>query len=265
MDNLVGPIAFAVLGWWIGTGAILWLARRPLAWRGRVLALGTVALVLALAGLQRLSSKGAEAAPVDVYLAFVAALVVWGWQELAFLLGIVTGPRRSPCPEPASGWRRTRFATEAVLHHEIALVVLGALLFATAPDDGPAVAWWTFVALWLMRLSAKLNLFLGVPNLNAHLLPVHLRYLASYFRQRPMNRLLPVVLLAACAAAGWLWHAALAGAPAPADRTALLLVATLLTLGIVEHLLMVLPLPQDALWQWAMSPPPPGPGDRDAR
>ncbi len=31
-----------------------------------------------------------------VYLAFVGALMVWGWHELSFLTGAAAGPRRGP-------------------------------------------------------------------------------------------------------------------------------------------------------------------------
>jgi hypothetical protein len=37
-------------------------------------------------------------------LAFLSALAIWGWIELAFLTGIVTGPNRTPLPEgPRNG------------------------------------------------------------------------------------------------------------------------------------------------------------------
>jgi putative photosynthetic complex assembly protein 2 len=32
------------------------------------------------------------------YIAFTCTVLVWAWQEIAFLLGYVTGPRRTPCP-----------------------------------------------------------------------------------------------------------------------------------------------------------------------
>ena len=46
---------------------------------------------------------------------------------------------------------------------------------------------WTFLSLWGMRLSAKLNVFLGVRNLGEKFLPAHISYLTSYMRRRPMN------------------------------------------------------------------------------
>ncbi len=52
---------------------------------------------------------------------------------------------------------------------------------------------WTYLVLWGMRQSAKLNLFLGVRNLGVEFLPQHLRYLQSFFRRRGMNALFPLV------------------------------------------------------------------------
>ena len=53
---------------------------------------------------------------------------------------------------------------------------------------------WTFMPLWLMRTSAKLNVFLGGINLGEEFLPPHLRYLLSFMARRPMNVLMPLSL-----------------------------------------------------------------------
>ena len=72
---------------------------------------------------------------------------------------------------------------------------------------------------------AKLNLFLGVPNLSVEFLPPHLGYLASYFSNKPMNLLFPASVTLASGAAGYAWGTA------SAEQTGTLLLATLLTLG----------------------------------
>ena len=112
------------------------------------------------------------------------------------------------------------------------------------------VALGTFTLLWVMRLSAKLNLFLGVRNLGEQFLPAHLTYLPSYFRRRAMNALLPVVFVAASAVAvAMVLEAPLLQGGA---RAANLLLASMLVLALAEHLLMVLPWQGTALWRWAM-------------
>jgi putative photosynthetic complex assembly protein 2 len=154
---------------------------------------------------------------------------VWAWQEVGFLLGYVTGPRRQPCPPGARGWQRTGYAVQAVLHHELALVVLCACVAAATWDAANQTGWWIFIVLWVMRQSAKLNVFLGVRNLNESFLPVHLKYMQTYFQRRPMNVLFPFSVTVATA-----------------------LVGAMLVLAIIEHGFMVLPLPSEALWKWGM-------------
>ena len=103
-----------------------------------------------------------------------------------------------------------------------------------------------------MRISAKLNVFLGVRNLSIELLPPHLAYLASFFRKRAMNLLFPLSVSASTVVAVWMVNEALSSPAGSARATGLLLVATLLWLAILEHWLLVLPLQATALWQWAM-------------
>jgi putative photosynthetic complex assembly protein 2 len=103
-----------------------------------------------------------------------------------------------------------------------------------------------------MRQSAKLNLFLGVRNLSEEFLPEHLRYLESYFRKRPMNLLLPVSVTAATMLAALIWREALATHAKPFEIVGFTLVAMMLTLAILEHWFLVLPLPTTALWRWSL-------------
>ncbi|WP_163591818.1 DUF3623 family protein, partial [Klebsiella pneumoniae] len=86
--------------------------------------------------------------------------------------------------------------------------------------------------LWLMRLSAKLNVFLGVRNLNEQFLPEHLRYMHSYFRQRSSNALFPVSVIGVTALAASAWHIAVALHRDSFDITAGSFVATLLSLAL---------------------------------
>jgi putative photosynthetic complex assembly protein 2 len=103
-----------------------------------------------------------------------------------------------------------------------------------------------------MRASAKLNFFLGVRNLNDHFLPAHLAYLHSYFRRRRMNGLFPLSVVVATVAMVVAWQWAFAGELTAAREAAALLAATLLSLGVLEHWFMVIPLPSHALWNWGL-------------
>ena len=244
------PIGTTLFLWWFATGAILYLdglPKRTFVWtmRGATLLLG-----LALWGL--VHTRG-DLGAAGAYCAFCCALLVWSWQEVAFLLGVVTGPRRTACPPDARGWPRVGFALQAVAYHELALVLLALAVWACVGDGVNQVGWWTYLALWAMRQSAKLNVLLGVRNLGESLLPAHLSYLTSYFKRAPLNWLWPLSMVMNSAAAAWVWSLALAASTAGvALASGYALVGTLLVLGVLEHLMLVLPLPFEALWRWGL-------------
>lgn len=245
----VAPLLFTLFLWWFSTGVILYLdgkPRRTFKWT----MLG--ATVLGILGFVGLRVSSASETPGSAYCAFACALLIWAWQEVAFLLGLVTGPRRTDCPPGARGWLRAKFAFQTVLHHELALLALGAGVVAVSWGQPNHTGLWTFAILWAMRQSAKLNIFLGVRNLSEEFLPAHLAYLKSYFRRAPMNSLFPVVVIVTTWLAVLVWQAALASDIGAHESTALTFAATLLSLAILEHWFMVLPLPSTTLWSWGL-------------
>ena len=249
MSDYIAPVLYTLFIWWFSTGVILYLDGLPRhtfrrSWLG-----ATVVLLAALAGLAMTRANTSVGA---VYCAFSCAVLVWGWQEISFLMGYVTGPRQTPCPKNCSEWTRFGHALQAILYHEIALVVLAVAVFGVTWGGENQVGPWTFMVLWIMRQSAKLNLFLGVRNLSEEFLPEHLRYLESYFRKRPMNLLLPISVTAATMLAALIWREALAAHAKPFEIAGFTLVAMMLTLAILEHWFLVLPLPATALWRWSL-------------
>lgn len=249
MSALLLALAYTVFAWWFSTGAILHLVglrRSTFSW---TMLGASVLLLFALTGLY--ASRDATTV-ASAYCGFTCALLVWAWQEVAFLLGFVTGPRRVACEPGVRGARRAWHAFQTVQHHELGLVVLGLAVFACTWGGANTTGWWTFVILWTMRQSAKLNIFLGARNLNERFLPAHLKYLGSYFRQHWMNPLFPVSVTVATLFALPLWQAALAPDASAFEATSAALNAVLLSLAIVEHWFLVLPLPFDRLWQWGL-------------
>jgi putative photosynthetic complex assembly protein 2 len=249
MSQYALPLIFTLFIWWFSTGAILFLnglPSRTFKWT----MLGTsVVLVAALAGLGLTRD---DTSVSGAYLAFTSGVMVWAWQEVAFLLGYVTGPRRTPCPPESSGWQRAGYAFMAVMHHELALVGLGLAVVALTWGGENPTGLWTFMILWVMRQSAKLNVFLGVRNLNEGFLPVHLKYLQTYFTRRAMNRLFPVSVIVSSVVAAMIWQAATVTGITAFDATALTFAATMLTLAVLEHWFMVLPLPFEVMWNWGL-------------
>lgn len=249
MADVLIAVLFVLFAWWGSTGVILLMDGLP-RWTFRFSLGGMTAL--ALGGLYGLYATANMESRAGAYGAFASALLVWAWHELTFLLGVITGPRKDPCPPDASGWQRFRYATATVLHHELALfatllVVVG--LTYGAPNQ---VGTGTFLVLWTMRLSAKLNLFLGVRNFTSDFIPAHLRYLLSYFRMARLNPLMPVSLGAAGIVVVRLCGDALAADAALFVQVGRTIVATILGLAMLEHLFLVLPVPDDLLWRWAL-------------
>jgi putative photosynthetic complex assembly protein 2 len=249
MLQQVAPIVYVLFAWWFSTGVILYLVGRPRHTHKWTMSAATVLLVVAFV---EIAHSAADTGHAAAYVGFTAALVVWAWQEVAFLLGYVTGPRRLPCPVQATGWARARLAFQTIQHHEVALLALGLAIVALTWHQPNRGALATFAILWTMRQSAKLNLFLGVRNLSEQFLPVHLHYLHSYFRRRRMNGLFPWSVIAATIASILSWQWALAGDLSVAGEAAAMLAATLLSLGLLEHWFMVIPLPSHALWNWGL-------------
>jgi putative photosynthetic complex assembly protein 2 len=241
------PALYALFVWWFGTGAILLLDRLPRPSR-RASLLGATVLALCALGVMHLT---AETRTVGAALAaFTAAIVLWGWHEMAFLSGLLTGPNRKPLPVGATGWRRFRLAALTLIHHEIALALTAAGLILWLGDAANPVALCTFLLLWILRLSAKLNLFLGAPNVAEDFLPDDLRYMQTYFARRALNPLFPISVTAGTAFV--VWGVAQGSAPGADAFTAAgwALAGALTALGVLEHWFMALPVREAALWRW---------------
>ncbi len=248
METYGVPALFAVLVWWWSTGAILWLVSMPRRYHPALFVGGTLLLPMAVWGVV---TSGANANMFGAYLGFAAAIGVWAWHEMAFLLGYVTGPNTEHCPADARGWRRFRAATRTVIYHEIALAVTAAALVWLLWDSPNQVAAWTFLVLWIMRLSAKLNVYFGVPNMAEEFLQPHLAYMSSYFRKRPVTPLFSVAVTAATAVAVLVVLRMIDSATPMWETAALGLAGTLLLLAIIEHWFLVLPVREAILWRWA--------------
>jgi putative photosynthetic complex assembly protein 2 len=102
-----------------------------------------------------------------------------------------------------------------------------------------------------MRWSTKLNIFLGVRNLHQEFWPVHLQYLRSYAREKTMNRLFPWSILAAAVAIGFFVMIALDTATSAVQRTGATLLVGILVLATLEHLFLMMKIPDDRLWRIA--------------
>jgi putative photosynthetic complex assembly protein 2 len=249
--EILAAFTFTVFAWWFCTGVIFYLDGLPQRTYWISLGIATFVATCALIGLIAASRVATVA---SAYCAFSCALLVWGWQEMLFLMGAVSGSSRDSCPNDVSEAVRFRCAVRAVIHHELALFGGGVLVAALSWGAPNQVGLATYCVLWLMRLSAKLNLFLGVRNTYAHLLPAHLAYLGTYFRQRTtISRFFLGSTVFATLVTVLLWlHISFADA-SQFVQTGTALVAAMMTLAVVEHLFLVLPIPMEKLWAAALA------------
>lgn len=252
IDYLIA-LATVTLAWWLSTGVVLLLNRQgPAARRASLLGVSALAFL----SLVYLPERAADRSALGALLGFGQGLVLWAWLEMTYLMGVVTGPRKTPCPDDAGIGRRFWLGLQTSLYHELSVIALVVAVIVLSAGGPNRVAAATCVSLWLMRWSAKLNLFLGVRNYNSDWFPEQLQYLDSYTRRAPMNLLFPLSVTAGTTAAVLLLAQAMATSD-PFLRAADLLVSALLSLAVLEHWFLMYPFGESALWRWALTPPAP--------
>lgn len=251
MTEYALPLAYALFIWWFATGAIFFLnslSRTSIRWS---MLAATVVLVLAFWGLvQTANDTGVAAA----YISFTCGLVVWGWQTMSYYMGFITGPREQACPAGARGGKRFLYGLAASLYHELVVLATAVGLVILTWDAPNQVGTWTFLALWGMHISAKLNIFLGVRNLNEEFLPAHLSYLQTFFRRRAMNPLFPFSVVIGALLTALCIDTAVAVEASDFTTAGYMLLATLVGLAVLEHGFLVLPIPAAILWRWSLGP-----------
>lgn len=267
MDALAVPIVMTLFVWWFATGAVLFLTGLPRATHGWSLAIATL---VGLGGFAAVFASGTMVTPAGAYLGFFGAMAVWAWNEIGFLLGHVTGPRRSPSPPGLRGWHRFAAASQTLIHHEVMILASAGGIMAASWDAPNQTGMKLFLVLWIMRLSTKFNIFLGVPNITVEFLPGHLSYLATYFRRRPMNGLFPFSVTISTLVTAWLCHSMIHAPTGSFEATSHALVAALMALAVLEHWFLVIPLPFGEIWSWGLAsrqavPPAPEPMEASER
>ena len=245
--------ASAVFAWWISTGAILYAVHKSddkgfEAKRAIVLVTAPAALI----GFMIIRGSLAPMTIGNVYLSFFGALLVWGWMELSFLTGYITGPSRKPLSPNGSRFLQ---AFKTVAFHEIMLLAGLLTIIAISAKAENRVGMACFLILFVARIMAKLNLFFGVPRINTEFIPSSLAHLKSYFRQGSISFVFPIAItiltavLAVCVER-------LINAQTDVIAVGFGLLTALSALALLEHWLMVVPLPDAKLWRWLMPSSP---------
>ena len=245
----VVPFIVTVAIWFIATGLIAWADNRGRSTFRRSVAIGCVA---GIAGLLAILFSSQSTSAGAVYISFVGALMVWGWHEIGFLTGAAAGPRRIACLPGTRGFERFRQASATVIHHEIALALTALMLISLSWNVPNQIGATVFVLMFALRLSSKINLFVGVPNSSTEMLPAHLDYLKSYFGRNRMTATLALSIAAISALAAWFASLAMAAPHGSPEMIGASLLTALCLLGVLEHLFLALPFRDGMLWGWAI-------------
>ena len=245
MIAFIGPAIFALVVWWASTVAIIYLDNLPRPTFKWSMLGATVVFAVSLYGL---AASSHDTTTAGAYWAFTWGLLAWGWQEMSFYMGFVTGSRKEPCREGCGGFRHFVHAVQTSLYHELAIIAAAAAVVWLTWGGPDQVGTWTFMVLWWMHQSAKLNVFFGVRNLNEEFLPEHLEFLKSFLRKRSMNLLFPVSVTVSTVLTVLVARAALSAGASDFDRAGYTFLTVLMALAILEHWMLVLPMPSGAIW-----------------
>lgn len=244
------PFIVTVAIWFFATGLIAWADNRGQATFRRSVLMGGVGGLIGL--IMILLASWSVSVPA-IYAAFTGALLVWAWHEIGFLTGAAAGPRREAADPGVRGIERFTQASATVIHHEIALALTALMLISLSWDAPNQIGATVFVLMFGLRLSSKINLFVGVPNTSTEMLPVHLGYLKSYFGRNRMTLLLVASIAAILGVAGWFANLAIAAPAGSAEMVGASLLTALCLLGALEHIFLALPFRDGMLWGWAFS------------
>ena len=238
------PVLATIALWWASTGAILFLHGLAPSTHRHTIAGASALAILALWGL---AVTAANTTATGAYAGFVYGLLIWAWQIVTFYTGLITGPRKEPCPPHVRGLERFVEAVRTGLYHELACLCGAVLLLILTAGKPNQIGVWTYITLWWMHESAKLNLFFGAPNLSEDLLPRRLAYLESFMARRPMNLFFPFSVTISTVATVMLIQRA-ASAQTPFDIVGYTVLASLMALAVAEHWFLVAPMNANALW-----------------
>jgi putative photosynthetic complex assembly protein 2 len=236
---LLAAIAYVVVLWGLSTALIFYLDSLPTHTFRWSMAAATLLLIGCFVAMWHFRDADSLTA---IAVSFAAGLLAWGWTEMSLYMGYITGPRKHRCPHGCSGVAHFGHAVSANLWHELVVIGLALLIWMS----GNHTALWCFVMLWLMHLSARLNVFLGVRNVSEEFVPAHMEVLKGFLRRRNMNPLFPVSCIALTALTVYLMSL-----PQSFSTT---MAATLAAIGLLEHILLMLPLPIERMWHWTLTP-----------
>lgn len=243
MSVILSSLFIVIALWWLGTGVVLYLQHR-LSPQSKVVR--SALLVIYLSCFATLVVTTSHITLSAQLLAITAAIGLWGCIELSYYLGLITGVHTRPCPSNANTAKRFQLALGTSVWHELLALFTGLAILGLVVEAENRAGLLCFVVLWLMRWSAKLNLFFGVPNFNIDWLPSRLSYLSGYMRRAPVSSFYFATLI--CASLMVFFLMQLAWSLPAAQAYSFSLPAALLVLAVLEHLFLAVPIADTKLW-----------------
>lgn len=247
----VTVVLIAIGVWWLSTGLVLAMVHRSERGGWRTVHIMPLMTLFGVIGFGLMLFGAGQTTPLGSYAGFLGALLIWAWHEAAFLTGAIIGRRTGECPPGLTGFARFRAAWEAICDHEIAILVTGVALWLALAGSDNLFGLAAFGLLWGMRISAKLLIFFGAPHAVSELMPRRIAHLKSYFRTDRVTPLFFVLMAAATAVFAVL---VIGAGRATQDHSMVghILLASFMALAILEHLILVIPVSDTALWRWAV-------------
>lgn len=234
--HYVVAICYAIVLWWVSTGLIIVLYRRP-RWTYDA-TFGGLSVATAICATLMILVRNDTSLPA-LYLSFSAGTLIWGWNLASYYTGFITGPT-VPLPETLSTGQRFRLAIKTSLYHELMslLLVIGALGLSLVSSNhtGPI----TVVLFYVLHQLAKLNIFFGVENFQGDWLPEHLQYITKFFGPARVHWFFVVSVAIAALCATWAVSHALT-APSVAGQIAAAFWGLLAVAGFLEIVVLMVP------------------------
>ncbi len=243
----------AVFMWWFLTGLLLFIVKKVDQINENAHHLMAIASIPVLfLGCFMYWNTLSSITLSSVYWAFLGSLFIWAWFELAFLTGFLTGPIKESCPPNITNKDRFVHAWRNVAYSELILFTTLFAMTLLSLNAENRVGLWTFWILFFARICAKLNLFLGVPNVNSEFLPSPVRHLASHFKVGSTSWFFPLSI-SVISFTLFFWVDKIFSIKS--DDILVVgytLLASLTALALVEHWFMVVSVRDAELWKWML-------------
>ena len=176
--QIIVAVIFAIVLWWVSTGAIILMYRRePWTYDATVGAYS----VVAAASMVFLVLLRHNTQVWAVYASFTAGTLVWGWNLACYYTGYITGPKDPQNDGTLSDAERFRHALIRSAYHEMLSAVLVGCSTWLAWGATNIAGFGCIVLFYTLHMLSKLAIYFGVANFSGAWLPAHLQYITAYF------------------------------------------------------------------------------------